>query len=103
MSSPAKVMPSRAADIVGATNVTDDPAQFAAYEVDGLQPSAAARPGTADQVAELVKLAVAEKLAVIPTGARTKLGIGMPPARYDLAIDMTRLDRVISYDPGDLT
>ncbi len=96
-------MPSRAVEIVGATNVTDDPAQLATYEVDGMRPGAAARPGTAGEIAELVKLAAAEKLAVIPTGARTKLGIGMPPARYDLAIDMTRLDRVISYDPGDLT
>jgi len=103
MSSPAKAMPSRLGDIVGAANVTDEPARLAAYEVDGVRPSAAARPGTAEEVAELVKLAVAEKLAVIPMGARTKLGIGMPPARYDLAIDMTRLDRVISYDPGDLT
>jgi glycolate oxidase FAD binding subunit len=103
MSSPAKATPSRAAEIVGATNVTDDLAQLAAYEVDGVRPSAAVRPGAADEVAELVKLAVAEKLAVIPMGARTKLGIGMPPKQFDLAIDMTRLDRVISYDPGDLT
>lgn len=103
MSSPAKAMPSRIGDIVGAANFTDDPAQLATYAVDGVQPSAAVRPGAANEVAELVKVAVAEKLAVIPMGARTKLGIGMPPARYDLAIDMTRLDRVISYDPGDLT
>lgn len=103
MSTPAKTMPSRAAEIVGAANFTDDPREVAAYAVDGVRPCAAVRPGTAGEVAELVKLAVAEKLAVIPTGARTKLGIGMPPARYDLAIDMTRLDRVISYDPGDLT
>src|SRR5690242_16047712 len=27
----------------------------------------------------------------------------MPPSRYDLAVDMNRLDHVISYDPGDLT
>lgn len=103
MSTPAKTMPSRAAEIVGAANFTDDRREVAAYAVDDVQPSAAARPGTAGEVAELVKLAVAEKLAVIPMGARTKLGIGMPPTRYDLAIDMTRLDRVISYDPGDLT
>lgn len=103
MSSTAKAMPSRIGDIVGAANMTDDPRELAAYEVDGVRPSTVARPGTADEVAELVKLAAAEKLAVIPTGARTKLGIGMPPARYDLAIDMRGLDRVISYDPGDLT
>jgi len=96
-------MPSRAVEIVGAANFTDDPVRLAAYEVDGVRPSAAARPGTAGEIAELVKLAVAQKLAVISMGARTTLSIGMPPARYELAIDMTRLDRVISYDPGDLT
>ncbi|MHB8411783.1 MAG: FAD-binding oxidoreductase [Candidatus Acidiferrales bacterium] len=103
MSSPAKTTPPRIGDIVGAANVTDDPRELAQYDVDRVRPSAAARPGTAEEISELVKLAAAEKFAVIPTGARTKLGIGMPPARYDLAIDMTRLDRVISYDPGDLT
>jgi len=103
MSSPAKAMPSRIGDIVGAANVTDDPRELAQYDVDRVRPSAAARPGTAEEISELVKLAAAEKFAVIPTGARTKLDIGMPPARYDLAVDMTRLDRVISYDPGDLT
>ena len=74
-----------------------------AYEVDGKRPAAAVRPGTAEEVAEIVKFAAAEKFASHPTGARTKLGIGMPPARYDLALDMTRLDQVIAYDPGDLT
>ncbi|HEV2489148.1 MAG TPA: FAD-binding oxidoreductase [Candidatus Acidoferrales bacterium] len=103
MSSPAKAMPSQIAGIVGAANVVEDPRELAAYEVDGKRPTAAARPGTANEVAELVKLAVAENLAVIPCGARTKLGIGMTPSRYDLAIDMARLDRVISHDPGDLT
>ncbi|HEV2341487.1 MAG TPA: FAD-binding oxidoreductase [Candidatus Acidoferrales bacterium] len=103
MSSPAKVMPSRLADIVGASNAITDPRQLEAYEVDGKRPTAAARPGSAKEVAELVKLAAVENLAVIPSGSRTKLGIGMPPSRYDLAIDVSRLDRVISYDPGDLT
>ena len=103
MNSPAKTMPLRAVEIVGAAHFTDDPRELAAYEVDGVRPIGAVHPGTAQEVAELVKLAVAEKFAVIPMGARTKLNIGMPPARHDLAIDMTRLDRVISYDPGDLT
>lgn len=103
MSSPAKVMPSRLADIVGASNAISDPRQLEAYEVDGKRPTAAARPGSAKEVAELVKLAAAENLAVIPSGSRTKLDIGMTPSRYDLAIDVSRLDRIISYDPGDLT
>jgi glycolate oxidase FAD binding subunit len=103
VSSPATVKPSRINDIVGAQNVVTSPAKLSAYSVDGIAPQIAARPASAEEVSELVKFAAAEKLAVIPIGARTKLGIGMPPARYDLAIDMTRLNRVISYDPGDLT
>ncbi len=103
MNSPAAVQHSRIADIVGARNIITEPQEISAYAVDGVEPQIAARPATAQEVAELVEFAVAENLAVIPVGARTKLGIGMPPARYDLAIDMMRLDRVISYDPGDLT
>jgi glycolate oxidase FAD binding subunit len=103
VSSPATVQPSRVTDIVGAKNVITSPAELSAYAVDGVAPQIAARPANADEISELVKFAAAEKLAVIPSAARTKLSIGMPPARYDLAIDMTRLNRVISYDPGDLT
>jgi glycolate oxidase FAD binding subunit len=103
VSSPATVQHSRIADIVGARNIITEPQEISAYAVDGVEPQIAARPATAQEVAELVEFAAAEHLAVIPVGARTKLGIGMPPSRYDLAIDMTRLDRVISYDPGDLT
>src|SRR5581483_11151832 len=36
-------------------------------------------------------------------GSRTKLAIGMPPARYDIALDTTRLNGVAHSDPGDLT
>jgi len=94
---------SRLADIVGASHVITDPAQLAAFEVDSVKTSAVVQPESAEQVAEIVKFAAAEKLKVIPTGARTKLGIGLPPRRYDLALDMSRLDRVVAYDPGDLT
>jgi glycolate dehydrogenase FAD-binding subunit len=99
----AQTVASRFADIVGASNVFADPAQLTPYEVDLKRPSAAVRPGTADEVARIIQVAAAEKLAVIPTGARTKLEIGLPPLRYDLALDLTRLDRIAAYDPGDLT
>jgi glycolate oxidase FAD binding subunit len=91
------------AEIVGSSNVLTEPAQLAAYAVDGREPAAAVRPGSSEEAAEIVKLAAAETLAVIATGARTKLGIGLPPRQYDLGLDMMRLDRVVAYDPGDLT
>jgi glycolate oxidase FAD binding subunit len=94
---------SRLGDIVGNANVISDPGPLAAYEIDGKIPRAAMRPGTAAEVAEIVKFAASEKLAIVASGARTKLGMGFAPSRYDLALDMTRLDRVSAYDPGDLT
>ncbi|MGB0033982.1 MAG: FAD-binding oxidoreductase [Candidatus Acidiferrales bacterium] len=99
----AKTAPSRLADIVGAPNVSNDPAQIRDFAVDGKIPGAAVRPGTPAEVAEIVKFAAAENLAVVATSARTKLGLGLPPRKYDLAIDMSRLDRVVAFDPGDLT
>jgi glycolate oxidase FAD binding subunit len=94
---------SRLAEIVGAANVASDFAQLATYEIDRKLPAAAVRPGASEEVAEIVKFAASENLALVPTGARTKLGIGYAPSRYDLALDMTRLNKVIAYDPGDLT
>jgi glycolate oxidase FAD binding subunit len=94
---------SRLAEIVGAANVASDFAQLATYEIDRKVPAAAVRPATSEEVAEIVKFAASEKLALVPTGARTKLGIGYAPSRYDLALDMARLNKVIAYDPGDLT
>lgn len=88
---------------LGSGNLHTDPTQLAGYEVDGLRPTAVTQPGSAGEVAEVVRFAAAERLAVIPVGGRSKLRIGAPPRRYDLAIDLTRLNRVLAYDPGDLT
>jgi len=94
---------SRLAAIAGSSHVSADPAQLASYAIDGKAPAAVARPGSSDEAAEIVKFAAAENLAIVPAGARTKLSMGMPPQQYDLALDMSRLDRVVAYDPGDLT
>jgi len=89
--------------ILGASHVLYDPAARATYAVDEIIPSAVAIPASAEQVAEIVRFAALEKLALIPCGARTKLRIGMPPSRYDIALDMTALNQIVHYDPGDLT
>jgi glycolate oxidase FAD binding subunit len=87
----------------GPANVIVDTASLAAYEVDGMRPAAAVMAGSAEEIAELLRFAGAEKLAVIPCGGRTKLGIGAPPARYDVALDLSRMNRVLAYEPRDLT
>jgi glycolate oxidase FAD binding subunit len=90
--------------MAGQTN-TASPADSAAvhYQVDGVDPALAVRPGTREEVRDIVRLARDGKQSVIPLGAGTKLAIGMPPRSYSLALDMTRMNRVLAYDPGDLT
>jgi glycolate oxidase FAD binding subunit len=88
---------------IGASHVLSDLASRAAYAVDEIIPSAVAKPASAEQVAEVVRFAALEKLALIPCGNRTKVSIGMPPTRYDIALDMTALNQIAHYDPGDLT
>lgn len=99
----SKTASSRLPDVVGAEHVSSNATDLSAYAIDGKLPSAIVRPGSTEEVIEIVKYAAAEKLALIASGARTKVGIGLPPARYDIALDMTRLNRIIAYDPGDLT
>jgi glycolate oxidase FAD binding subunit len=87
----------------GADNVINDSESLAAYEVDGLRPAVAMKAGSTEEIAELLRFAATEKLAVIPCGAKSKLGIGAPPSRYDVALDVSRMNRVLAYEPRDLT
>ncbi len=103
MSHLAQACLTRLEEIAGGAHVFADPARLAAYSVDGLLPSAAVRPSDAAQIAEIIRIAASEQLAVIPCGGRTKLGIGLPPVRYDVALDLSRMNRVLAYDPQDLT
>ena len=89
--------------ILGPAQVFSGLATRAGYAVDEMIPTVVAKPASAEQVAEIVRFATLEKLVLIPCGARTKLRIGMPPSRYDIALDMTALNRIAHYDPGDLT
>ena len=93
----------RLESVVGAARVNGSSEFCTEFAVDGLVPSAVAVPASSAEVVQIVRFAKSEKLALIPCGRRTKLGIGMPPVRYDIALDMTGLNQIAYYDPGDLT
>jgi glycolate oxidase FAD binding subunit len=93
----------RLESVAGADRVSGSAEICEQYAVDGVVPSAVVKPASAEQVAEIVRFARSENLALIACGNRTKLGIGMPPARYDFALDMTGLNKIAYYDPDDLT
>jgi glycolate oxidase FAD binding subunit len=89
--------------LLGASRVTAGEDALAPFRVDGVSPSAAVHPQSATEAAEIIGFAATEKLAIVSCGSRSKLELGMPPARYDIALDMTGLCRLAHHDAGDLT
>ena len=78
-------------------------ARHAEYAVDGLLPMAVVVPDDRQQVAEVMRWAAENGVTVFPRGGGTKLDLGNVPDGVGLALDMSRLNRVIDYQPGDLT
>jgi glycolate oxidase FAD binding subunit len=72
-------------------------------EVDGVTALGTIAPTTAEELASALQSADAAGNKVAPIGGGTQLDLGMPPARIDLAIETTRLKRVVEYEPADLT
>src|SRR5271169_3727277 len=89
--------------LLGANRVTAGEDALAPFKVDGVSPSAAVHPQSAAEVAEVIAFAATGKLAIVSCGSRSKLELGMPPGRYDIALDMTGLCQIAHYDAGDLT
>jgi glycolate oxidase FAD binding subunit len=50
----------------------------------------------------VMRAAAAHGLTVVPRGAGTKLSWGRPPARADLVVDLSAMDRVLDHAAGDL-
>jgi FAD/FMN-containing dehydrogenase len=77
-----------------------DPGRFA---IAGRAPRAALRPAGRGELAETLRAAAHERLAVVPWGGGVGLARADAPARYDLALDLTVLDRIVAYEPDDFT
>jgi glycolate oxidase FAD binding subunit len=73
------------------------------YAIDGLKPMAVARPRTQQEVSAVLRAASAAGAAVAPRGAGTQTSLGMPPQRYDVALELTGLERLLEHESADLT
>jgi glycolate oxidase FAD binding subunit len=71
--------------------------------IDGVTPVSTVAPSTADELAAHLREANTQHQKVAPIGGGTQLDLGMPPARIDLAIETTGLNRIVEYEPADLT
>ena len=91
------------AERLGRERVVIDPSALAAATIDGRTPRWIVRPASIEHVAAVLAIAWDENLAVVPRGAGTALGLGAPPSRVDVVLDLTGLDHVLEDNPDDLT
>jgi glycolate oxidase FAD binding subunit len=90
------------AALVGAENVLsgEDALRFA---VSGVVPALVTAPGSREETARLVILARERGWALVPYGGGTQMGMGFPPRKLDLVLLTRRLNRVVDYQPDDMT
>ncbi len=73
------------------------------YEVDEMTPQAVVRPGDRLQLSEVLRWASTEQVSVLPRGGGTRMGLGNIPRQADLVLDLGGLDRLVDYQPADMT
>ena len=67
--------------------------------IDDLGPFHIVRPTSAAELGDIVR----KNKAVFPLGGRTMLGVGSPPAKAGIGVDLTAIDRVIDFPARDMT
>jgi glycolate oxidase FAD binding subunit len=88
--------------ILGTENVLAD-AAATRYRLGEIEPLVSALPGDEAEVSRVLALAAEEGLAVVPWGGGAHQSLGEFPSRCDIALDLRRLNRVVAYEPGDMT
>jgi glycolate dehydrogenase FAD-binding subunit len=89
--------------IVGDSGVIGDPDRCGGYAVDGRVPKMVVSPGTAEEIAEVVKYANSEKLSIVPRGGGTMMACGDIPRKMDIVLSLLRLNRIVDYDTANLS
>ena len=82
---------------------TREPNKLQDYAVGSFVPVTIERPDHVANVAETLRQAHRNGTAVYPFGGRTLAELGNPPARPGIALDLTGLNRVVDFQPADLT
>ncbi|HTV66184.1 MAG TPA: FAD-binding oxidoreductase [Bryocella sp.] len=85
--------------ICGVEHVTEAPAET----IQGCAASVAVRPGSAEEIASVVRFANENNLTVVPAGGFTQQQTGATAPQIDILLYTSRLTQVEHYDPADLT
>lgn len=90
----------RLAAAIGDTRVRPAHAEDAVGDV---VPQAVVEPANADEVAEVLRAASADDIALVVRGGGSKIGWGPAARRCDAILSTRALDRIVEYEPGDMT
>lgn len=74
-----------------------------AFAIDGLVPRSHVVALTEADVAGAIRAANESGEAIVLWGGGTRIGIGEPPERYDVALDLRDLSGIVDHEPADLT
>jgi glycolate oxidase FAD binding subunit len=73
-----------------------------ARAIDGMSPQSVIRATSEADVVDAIRGANERGEAIVVGGGGTRLGVGDPPARYDIALDISAVRGIVEYEPGDL-
>jgi glycolate oxidase FAD binding subunit len=90
------------ADLIG-SNALADAGELASYRIGDMTPVAVARPTHRDGMAAILSWADRTGAVVYPVAGRTQLELGNPPAKPGIALDLGGLNRLVDFQPADLT
>ncbi|MDR1971173.1 MAG: FAD-binding protein [Treponema sp.] len=97
------------ADIAGKGNVVTDAEKLETYSHDetdasvyGHNPEVAVLPQTAEQVAQIVKLANRERVPVTPRGAGSGLSGGAIPEYGGIVLSLEKMNRLLELDKANM-
>jgi glycolate oxidase FAD binding subunit len=71
--------------------------------LDGFGPLPLVRPGSVQDLGDLVRRAAAKDTAIYPIGGQTHLSLGNPPSKPGAAVDLCGLTEIIDFPARDMT
>lgn len=93
-------------NIVGSAYLSTSPEDMVVYSYDATQrevlPWAVARPASAQEISEIIRLANRELFPVVPRGAGTGMSGGSVPIHGGLVLSLERMNRILEIDDENL-
>ncbi len=105
----ANPVAARFAAIVGAANVSTDPAKLQLHSEDifsraALRVVAVVAPGSTDELAQVIAQAKADGLTMAPRGAGASYTSAyLPAGAAAISLDMARMNQILAIDPAAMT